>query len=134
MINLMNAVTVKNPTLPGPAAKAASDRQPVSASGKSSPAAPVSSPPPPTSAETVKAAAEQVSSHLALVATSLSISIDDGLGSMVIQVKDKATDEVIRQIPPEQILNLARFLRENAGVEGFEFADTMKGLIVDSTE
>lgn len=133
MINLMNAVTVKNPTLPGPEAKAASGRQPVSATGKNSPAASASSPPP-TSAETVKAAAEQVSSHLALVATSLSISIDDGLGSMVIQVKDKATDEVIRQIPPEQILNLARFLRENAGVEGFEFADTMKGLIVDSTE
>ena len=134
MINLMNAVTVKNPTLPGPEAKAASGRQPVSASGKSSPAAPVSSPPPPTSAETVKAAAEQVSSHLAIVATSLSISVDDGLGSTVIQVKDKATDEVIRQIPPEQILNLARFLRENAGVEGFELADTMKGLMVDSTE
>ena len=30
---------------------------------------------------------------------------------------------------PEQILNLARFLRENAGVEGFELADTMKGLM-----
>ena len=92
MINLMNAVTVKNPTLPGPEAKAASDRQPVSASGKSSPAAPVSWPPPPTSAETVKAAAEQVSSHLALVATSL-LSPRRGLGSTVIQVKDKATDE-----------------------------------------
>ena len=134
MINLMNAVTVKNPTLPGPEAKDAPDRQPVSASGKDSPAASVSSPPPPMSAETVKAEAEQVSSHLAIVATSLSISIDDGLGSTVIQVKDKATDEVIRQIPPEQILNLARFLRENAGVEGFELADTMKGLMVDSTE
>ena len=134
MINLMNAVTVKNPTVPGPAARAASDRQPVSVSGKNSPAAPVSKVPLPASAESVKAAAEQVSSHLELVATSLSISVDDGLGSTVIQVRDKATDEVIRQIPPEQILNLARFLRENAGVDGFELADTMKGLMVDSKE
>lgn len=131
MINLMNAVTTKSSTLNVPEVKAASERQPVSASGNISP--PASGSPQP-SAESVKAAAAQVSRHLEVAATSLSISVDDGLGSTVIQVKDKATDEVIRQIPPEQILNLARFLRESAEVGGFELADTMKGLMVDSTE
>jgi len=134
MINLMNAVTVKSPTISGPEVRTASDRQLVSASGNVAPAASASPSSATASAEAIKAAAAQVSRHLEVTATSLSISIDDGLGSTVIQVKDKATDEVIRQIPPEQILNLARFLRENAGVEGFELADTMKGLMFDSTE
>ena len=67
-----------------------------------------------------------------MVATSLSIIVDDGPSGTIIQVTDKDTEEVIRQIPPEEIVNLARYLRENAGVEGFELADTMKGLLVDN--
>ena len=73
-----------------------------------------------------------VSAHIAMVATSLSITVDEGPSGTIIQVTDRDTDEVIRQIPPEEIVNLARYLRENAGVEGFELADTMKGLLVDS--
>ena len=74
-----------------------------------------------------------VSAHIAMVATSLSITVDEGPSGTIIQVTDRDTDEVIRQIPPEEIVNLARYLRENAGVEGFELADTMKGLLLDSS-
>ena len=86
----------------------------------------------PSPAVTATAIAD-ISAHIAMVATSLSITVDDGPSGIVIQVTDKDTDEVIRQIPPEEIVNLARYLRENAGVEGFELADTMKGLLVDSS-
>jgi flagellar protein FlaG len=74
-----------------------------------------------------------VSAHIAMVATSLSITVDEGPSGTIIQVTDRDTDEVIRQIPPEEIVNLARYLRESAGVEGFELADTMKGLLLDSS-
>jgi flagellar protein FlaG len=84
------------------------------------------------SPEATNVAIADVSAHIAMVATSLSIIVDDGPSGTIIQVTDKDTEEVIRQIPPEEIVNLARYLRENAGVEGFELADTMKGLLVDS--
>jgi len=85
------------------------------------------------SPEATAIAIADVSAHIAMVATSLSITVDDGPSGSIIQVTDRDTDEVIRQIPPEEIVNLARYLRENAGVEGFELADTMKGLLVDSS-
>ncbi len=77
-------------------------------------------------------AAREVTQHMKMAGTSLSITVDDRLGATIIQVTDKETDELIRQIPPEEIVSLARFLRENAGVGGFELADTMKGLLLDS--
>jgi flagellar protein FlaG len=134
MINLMNAVPIREQANARPEVHSAADRQPASATGNPSPATLHSPTPQLAAGENFKAAVEQVSVHLERVATSLSISVDEGIGSTVIQVKDKATDEVIRQIPPEQIVNLARFLRENSGVNGFELADTMKGLLVDSSE
>lgn len=77
-------------------------------------------------------AAREVTQHMKMAGTSLSITVDDRLGATIIKVTDKETDELIRQIPPEEIVSLARFLRENAGVGGFELADTMKGLLLDS--
>ena len=77
-------------------------------------------------------AAGEVTQHMKMAGTSLSITVDDRLGATIIKVTDKETDELIRQIPPEEIVSLARFLRENAGVGGFELADTMKGLLLDS--
>ena len=85
-----------------------------------------------TSAAVTMEAAKEVTQHMEMVGTSLSITVDDRLGDTIIQVTDKETDELIRQIPPEEIVSLARFLRENAGVGGFELADTMKGLLLDS--
>ena len=77
-------------------------------------------------------AAREVTQHMKMAGTSLSITVDDRLGATIIKVTDKETDELIRQIPPEEIVSLARFLRENAGVGGFELADTMKGWLLDS--
>ena len=74
---------------------------------------------------------EEVSRSLAAVGTSLTISVDEELGSTIIKVTDKETDEIIRQIPPERIVNLARFMRESTGEGGFELADTMRGLMLD---
>lgn len=130
----MNVLNNAVSTSKVPAAKpgeGAELRQAVAQGGKSRPVVEEGSKVSPSPAVTTAAIAD-VSAHIAMVATSLSITVDDGPGGSIIQVTDKDTDEVIRQIPPEEIVNLARYFRENAGVEGFELADTMKGLLVDS--
>jgi len=49
----------------------------------------------------------------------LEFSVDEGSGRTVIKVIDAETDEVIREIPPEEVMKTAQFLRERAeGSEG----------------
>jgi len=43
---------------------------------------------------------------------SLKFEIDDDLGVTIVRVVDKETDELIRQFPPEELLNLSRRLKE----------------------
>lgn len=46
----------------------------------------------------------------------LKFSVDDDSGDTVIRVIDKATDEVVRQIPSEELMHLRKRLQEAAGV------------------
>jgi len=48
----------------------------------------------------------------------LQFRIDTELGRMVVSVVDSNTKEVIRQIPSEDVLERARFLKEVASTEG----------------
>jgi flagellar protein FlaG len=60
---------------------------------------------------TVEGLNESVQSHH----RSLRFSVDEDSGRTVIRVVDPTTDEVIRQIPPEEVLDLARHLEDSAG-------------------
>ena len=46
--------------------------------------------------------------------TGLQFNIDDKVDQLVVKVMDVEKDEVIRQIPPEELLELAAFLKERA--------------------
>ncbi|TQV75317.1 flagellar protein FlaG [Aliikangiella marina] len=46
------------------------------------------------------------------ISRSLQFRVDDELGVTVVKVVDKATDELIRQFPPEELLNLSRRLKD----------------------
>jgi flagellar protein FlaG len=59
----------------------------------------------------VKAATE-LNEWLSGFNTALQFSVDDQYGEMVLKVIDKESKEVIRQIPPEQALALAKSLKE----------------------
>ena len=54
----------------------------------------------------------QLNDSLQNVQRNLEFSIDNDVGKIVINVKDKVTDEVLRQIPSEEVLELARNLHE----------------------
>ncbi len=40
---------------------------------------------------------------------------DDDIGELIVKVVDQQTDEVIRQIPPEELVNLSKHLQELRG-------------------
>lgn len=46
----------------------------------------------------------------------LQFSVDEDSGSTVIKVVDRETDEVVRQIPSEELMHLRKRLKEAAGV------------------
>ena len=108
-------------------------RQNVVQSGNSQPSVKAEVSTPPVDSASLAEAVAAVSARFDMASTSLSISVDEQLGSTIIEVKDSETQEVIRQIPPEQIVSWARFVRESEGVGGFELADTMKGLLLESS-
>ena len=43
---------------------------------------------------------------------SLQFKVDEELGVTIVRVVDKETDELIRQFPPEELINLSRRLKE----------------------
>jgi len=67
----------------------------------------------------VQQAMEEVMGAIAPVAQDLLFSIDDDTGKTVIKVVDASTDEVIRQIPSEEIISIAKAL------------DKLKGLLIE---
>lgn len=64
-------------------------------------------------------ALEYLRSHAGTVAPNLQFSIDRDTGRMVIKVVDAVTKEVIRQIPPDEVLRLDKAM------------DKLKGLLLD---
>lgn len=52
----------------------------------------------------------QLNDSLQNVQRNLEFSIDQDIGKIVINVRDKETDEIIRQIPNEEVLELAKNL------------------------
>lgn len=66
----------------------------------------------PRAADQLGDAVATLESYLQNVSRSLRISVDEEAGTTVITVVDQATDEVVRQIPSEEVLALARFMAE----------------------
>jgi len=64
------------------------------------------------STEALSSALEQVSSYVQNVQRNLNFSIDEASGRTVVKVIDSESDEVIRQIPAEEMLAVARRLQE----------------------
>lgn len=68
--------------------------------------------------EFIEEAVKKVNEFVKPINNSLSFNLDEESGQTIIKVVDLATQEVIRQIPSEEMLAIAKAL------------DTMKGLLV----
>lgn len=105
-----------------PSANASSSAQPVQ---------PVSA----VSTEDVKAAVEQMKDFAQVANRQLQFDVDDDSGRTVVRVLDKDSGDVIRQIPSEEVLALARHMKElmeeeSANVSGKGMRDQPVGLLV----
>ncbi|EED30871.1 flagellar protein FlaG protein [gamma proteobacterium NOR5-3] len=98
----------------------------MAASGNTAPAAQSQK----QSAQELAQATQDISDYIQTVSRSLQISVDGDLGATVIKVLDTDTDEIVRQIPAEEILQIARFLAEQQA--SADAAAPVKGLLMDS--
>jgi uncharacterized FlaG/YvyC family protein len=64
---------------------------------------------------TVEAAARQIESYLKSVGRSLEFRVDAETRRTVVTIRDTTSGEVIRQIPGDEMLSLARHLQQAAG-------------------
>jgi flagellar protein FlaG len=59
---------------------------------------------------TLSQAVSALNRHAQNVQRELEFKVDEELNRVIITVKDSQTEEVIRQIPPEEVVNMARHL------------------------
>ena len=81
------------------------------------------------SAQELAQATRNISDYIQSVSRSLQISVDDDLGTTVIRVLDADTEELVRQIPAEEALALARFISEQQA--SLESSDPVRGILID---
>lgn len=81
--------------------------------GKGSPAPAPKAPPPPR--VDLQAVAESLERFIRETSRTLLISYDETSRRSIITVVDGETGEVVRQIPPDELLSLARRMAEYAG-------------------
>ena len=63
--------------------------------------------------EQVNRAARAIESYLKSNGRELEFRVDDASGQMVVSIRDAATGDLIRQVPGEAVLRMARALKEN---------------------
>ncbi len=75
---------------------------------------------PAVTVEQLSAAIAEVETALKPVAGALNFSLDDETGQTLVKVVDRETDEVIRQIPSEELMRISKAL------------DTLRGLLLNN--
>ncbi len=68
------------------------------------------------SPEMLEELVKELKKKLSMLNTQLKISIDKDTDMVVVKVIDKETKEVIRQIPPEYVLKIVKYLDEITGL------------------
>lgn len=69
-----------------------------------------------TKAEKVEEAVSQVNEYVQNLSRDLQFTVDQDSGRTIIKVLDSETHEIIRQIPPEELLQIANQLTEGGSL------------------
>jgi flagellar protein FlaG len=111
---------VSKPSSNVAASSATEERQRVQESGKVSPEPATST----VDSSEVLQAVSEISDYVQSISRDLQFQVDKHTGSTIVTVLDHETKEVIRQIPSEEVVAMARFIAENA-------PDPVKGLLMN---
>ena len=79
--------------------------------------------------EELQKAVETLHAAVEKYAPAMNIGFDGELNKMIVRVTDADTNEVIRELPPEEVLAIARFLERN-GVDAVG-SESLKGMLLD---
>ena len=112
-----------------PTSPTAAERQVAASSGTRSPGTGAEAVAPPNAA-VIAQATQNITDFVQSISRSLQISVDGDLGTTVIRVVDTETDELVRQIPSEEILQVARFIEAQTAVDSATRSAVL-GLLVD---
>jgi len=75
--------------------------------------------------EELQQVVSQLNDHVQMIQRDLHFSVDDASGKTVIRVVNSETDELVRQIPSEEVLQISRSLKEQV--------ENITGLIVQTS-
>lgn len=75
--------------------------------------------------EQLTEAVAKLNDHLQTINRDLYFSIDDASGQTVVKVVNSETDELIRQIPSEEVLRISQTIKEQV--------ENLTGLIIESS-
>ena len=107
-------------------------RQDVSFDGKASPADTSQKVEQVIQAEDLQAAVAKVSSYVQSFSRSLDIRSDDRTGDTVISVFDKSTEELVRQIPSEEVLAISAAISDQLDVLKLMGEEGARGLLLET--
>ena len=82
------------------------------------------------SADEVKQAAESLRLNVKRVEPALKITVDDAVDIPVVTVVDQGSNKVIRQIPNEEVVALARFM-EGQNFDDYSSKSALRGVLLD---
>ena len=81
------------------------------------------------SMEEIQKAVETLRAAVDRYTPAMNIGFDGELNRMIVRVTDAETNEVIRELPPEEVLEIARFLERN-GLNAVG-SESLKGMLLD---
>ncbi len=114
------------------AASGVADRQDVSFDGIIQPQDVVQSVDSVIDAESVAKAVATVASYAESLGRSLSISVDERSGDFIVRVQNVSTDEMVRQIPSEEVLRIAAAIEDQVANMELMGEEGARGLLLET--
>lgn len=111
----MNVISNTNMDVSGIGKTAVAERPEVSQPVKNAAGTPAPADSPPISREDVEEMVEALKDLTETLQTKLNFSVDEGTNDIVVKVIDRDTDTVIKQIPPESMLELQEKMQDLTG-------------------
>ena len=84
------------------------------------------------SMQEVRAATESLRQSISSVTPALKVDLDDALDAPIVTVTDRDTNELIRRIPSEDLISLARFV-ERQTADSEITAEKIKGVLLNAS-
>jgi flagellar protein FlaG len=108
MSNKANLDALKSVAVATPAGKMQPRQDAVMAAGNSLPPEQAQS----ISAEELQSVVKRLNEHVQTINRNLQFSVDEDSGRSVIRVVNAETQELVRQIPSEEVLRISQFIKE----------------------